>query len=97
MPAVMRTCTQCGRTIPSGSRCALHPARWRSGGTRAWREQRERILERDGYRCTKTLAYGERCPATTLLEVHHLYSGSVVNVPDDELVTVCRKHNPRGG
>jgi hypothetical protein len=43
--------------------------------------------------------YGERkrCPETHLLEGHHLYSGSVVNVPDDALVTVCRKHNPRGG
>jgi hypothetical protein len=91
-----KTCTQCGRLIPSGSRCALHPKRWRSGSTRQWRETRARILDRDGHRCMY-VADGERCPATALLEVHHLVGGSVLNVPDHELVTVCRKHNPRGG
>jgi 5-methylcytosine-specific restriction endonuclease McrA len=83
--------------IPSGSRCALHPYRWRGGSTRAWRRTRARILARDGHQCTYRLDDGTRCPAITLLEVHHLVPGSTVNVPDNQLVTVCRKHNPRGG
>ena len=42
---------------------------------------------------------GRRCEGTKLLEVHHIYDGDadVLLVPDEELATVCRKHNPRGG
>jgi hypothetical protein len=42
---------------------------------------------------------GERCEGTKLLEVHHVYGeeSDVLLVPDDELRTVCRKHNARGG
>ena len=88
----------CGRLIPAAQRrCDLHPLRWRTkGSTREWRKTRVRILERDGYRCTHW-ERGERCDATTLLEIHHLTGGNVLLVPDDELATVCRKHNPRGG
>ena len=96
----MRTCIKCGRIIPAslGSRCELHPKRWRSGSTREWRKTRERILARDGYRCTVHVRPGERCPATELLEVHHVDGGGdVLLVPDSELATVCCKHNPRGG
>jgi 5-methylcytosine-specific restriction endonuclease McrA len=95
----MRTCIKCGRLIPSGSRCELHPHRWRTkGSTREWRKTRERILARDGYRCTVQVRPGERCPETRLLEVHHLdVDGDVLLSPDHELATVCRKHNPRGG
>ena len=41
----------------------------------------------------------QRCERTKLLEVHHLDDGNadVLLVPDSELATVCRKHNPRGG
>jgi hypothetical protein len=93
---IMRTCIKCGRLISRGSRCELHPSRWRSGSTRAWRTQRLRILERDRHQCTHA-EHGQRCPATTLLEVHHLTGGDVINVPDHQLTTVCRRHNPRGG
>jgi hypothetical protein len=93
---IMRTCIKCGRIIPQGSRCELHPTCWRSGSTRAWRTQRQRILDRDGHQCTHA-EHGHRCPATTLLEIHHLTGGDVIGVPDHELVTRCRKHNPRGG
>jgi 5-methylcytosine-specific restriction endonuclease McrA len=95
----MKMCIECGRLIPSGSgsRCPLHPYRWRGGSTRQWRRTRERILERDGRQCTYLLNDGTRCPETTLLEVHHLYPGFTIDVPDDQLVTVCRRHNPRGG
>jgi hypothetical protein len=78
------------------SRCDLHPTRWRGGGTRAWRVQRARILERDGHRCTHVDAYGQRCHVTEQLQVHHRIGGHVINVDDSLLVTVCRKHHPRG-
>ena len=69
-----------------GSRCAEHPNRWRSGSTREWRKTRERILARDGYRCTVHIRPGERCEGTRLLEVHHIddEESDVLLVPDDE-------------
>jgi 5-methylcytosine-specific restriction endonuclease McrA len=98
---VMKICIKCGKIIPAsmGSRCEEHPKRWRSGSTTQWRKTRERILARDGYRCTTQVRPGERCEGTTLLQVHHIYGeeSDVLIVPDDELRTVCRKHNPRGG
>jgi 5-methylcytosine-specific restriction endonuclease McrA len=94
-----KTCIKCGKIIPAsmGSRCEEHPNRWRSGSTREWRKTRERSLERDGYRCTVQIRPGERCEGTKLLEVHHVYRGDALVVADDQLRTVCRKHNPRGG
>ncbi len=68
----------------------------KTGSTRAWRAQRARILERDGHRCTFIAADGVRCTTTAPLEVHHLYPGPALNVPDNHLATVCRRHNPRG-
>lgn len=82
-----RTCTQCGRTIQSGSRCAAHPARWANGSTTAWRKLRANVLLNQ-----------PRCwcgqPAT---EVHHLHPGSSRIVSTNELQAVCHTHNPRGG
>ena len=79
---MFKTCIKCGKIIPAnmGSRCADHPNRWRSGSTREWRKTRERILARDGYRCTVQVRPGERCEETRLLEVHHI---------DGEEVTCC--------
>jgi len=91
---VTRICIKCGQLFEGKrSRCAEHPNRWRSGSTR------ERILVQDGYRCTVHVRPGQRCEGTKLLEVHHIYGGEsdVLLVPDEELRTVCRKHNPRGG
>ena len=47
----------------------------------------------------RSRAAGERCEGTNLLEIHHIYGeqSDVLLVPDEELRTVCRKHNPRGG
>ena len=89
-----------GKIIPAsmGSRCELHPLRWRTkGSTREWRKTRERILVRDGYRCTVHVRPGERCEGTGLLEVHHIYGRDALVLVDNQLRTVCRKHNPRGG
>jgi hypothetical protein len=81
---VMRICIKCGRIFEGeGSRCADHPNRWRSGSTREWRQTRERILARDGYRCTVHVRPGERCEGTKLLEVHHIYGGDALVVADD--------------
>lgn len=93
-----RACTVCGRSTHSQARrCADHPARWEGSNRWRWSRQRPRILERDEFRCTAVLADGTRCPATSQLEVHHLRPGSAVGVPDDQLTTRCRAHNPRGG
>jgi 5-methylcytosine-specific restriction endonuclease McrA len=69
-----------------------------SGSTREWRKTRERILARDGFRCTAQVRPGERCEGTRFLEVHHVYGSEsdVLLVPNEELRTVCRRHNPRG-
>lgn len=82
--------------IAGGSRCAAHPTRWQGGNRWAWSRQRLRILERDGHRCTVILRDGTRCTGTPL-EVHHMDGGPVIGVDDERLVTVCRRHNPRGG
>ena len=68
--------------------------RWPNGSTRAWRKQRERVLERDGFRCTHKDGRG-RCSATVetaRIEVHHK-TGVKLNVPDRELAAICRSHH----
>ena len=75
---------------------------WRGttgGSTRAWRETRERILERDGYRCAFIdQTTGERCTtaAPARLEIHHTRPGFGIEAPDHELTTRCPSDNPRG-
>ena len=78
------------------------PRAWRGttgGSTRAWRQQRERVLRRDGYRCTHIDVHGQRCTVTApaRLEVHHVRAGHGIEAPDHELAVRCTKHNPRGG
>lgn len=56
-----------------------------------WKAKREKILKRDGYRCTW-------CGKTENLQVHHKYymkypDGSFAepwDYPDDKLVTLCK-------
>jgi hypothetical protein len=81
----------------------LKPKRtWRGtagGSTRAWRLQRQRVLARDGYRCTWTDRIGERCKVTAprQLEIHHLRPGLGLAAQDHDLTTRCPNHNPRSG
>jgi 5-methylcytosine-specific restriction endonuclease McrA len=92
----MKTCIGCGRGIPRNrTRCDTCPQpRWRrQGSTRAWRVQRQRVLERDGYQCTY-ISNGQRCQVRSQLAVHHLIGGNVMHVPDELLATVCRQHHP---
>ena len=67
--ARFKSCVRCGNLIPVTERCGCMPAR--KGSTRKWREQRARVLERDGFRCT-ALVGGERCGATSNLHVDHI-------------------------
>ena len=94
-----KKCIKCGTIIPAeiDSRCELHPKRWHSGSTREWRKTRERILARDGFAAPFTYDRASAARGRTLLEIHHRDGGDVLLVPEEELRTVCRKHNPRGG
>lgn len=48
-------------------------------------------MARDQWTCTES-----NCNQPAV-EVHHLFPGPMVNVPDNELAAVCYRHNPRGG
>jgi len=100
MGTIVKACSVCGGlAAPGSTRCAAHPKRWGGGSTRAWRNQRPRILARDGYRCTHRHEDGTRCAETDpeRLEVGHLADGPELVVPDHLLATQCVDHNPRGG
>jgi hypothetical protein len=97
---------RCNVRVVDASYCPKHAlereharaARRRAGGdirqSMEWRYRiRPAVLERDGHRCTAVID-GERCPATTQLEVHHLDDDPTRNEPSN-LVTVCRFHHPR--
>ena len=47
--------------------CAVHPGAKRNGSTRAWRNTRQRILGRDGYRCQQCGAPAEHVDHITPL------------------------------
>lgn len=58
--------------------------------TQEWKDKRQKILERDGYRC-------RYCSSTVGLQVHHKYYSVYPNgvraypwnYPDDALITLC--------
>lgn len=57
--------------------------------TRQWKQKRKRILNRDGWACTK-------CGCKENLEVHHIWyiEGRVPwDVPNSFLTTLCRTHH----
>lgn len=54
-----------------------------------WKNKRKIILKRDSYKC-------RRCLETKGLEVHHKYyleDKLPWEVPDNALITLCRKHH----
>lgn len=52
------------------------------------------VYERDGYRCTYEAENGDRCPATTLLELDHIESRALGGLDDAANLRVrCREHN----
>jgi 5-methylcytosine-specific restriction endonuclease McrA len=90
---VLFACSNCG-ALSDKRRCPKHQGNERNGSTRAWRKTRERILERDGHRCTETLADGSRCPITTDLHVDHIDPKAAGGSDDDtNLRTLCSFHN----
>ncbi len=90
---MLYSCTVCG-SLSDERKCPTHRHLNRNGSTREWRKTRERILERDGRRCTKALADGSRCPITTDLHVDHKLPKAMGGSDDDEnLTTLCRDHN----
>lgn len=65
----------------------------------AWRAQRKRVLERDGYRCVRVEG-GERCGYTKadgpLIANHRRYSPhGLERTPDSDIETLCPHHNAR--
>jgi hypothetical protein len=75
--------------------------------TRTWKTAKNRVIARDGTRCTFVID-GHRCPVTTRLHVHHQRKlrqiwhehtawSSFVRAACDPaiLTTVCQKHNNR--
>jgi hypothetical protein len=94
MGTITKACAVCGRpALTDTTRCRAHPKRSAKGSTRAWRIQRERILARDGYRCTHDDEQGQ------LLHRDHWARGRLpLRMLDDqrpglELVTQCPRHN----
>lgn len=94
---MLYACTVCSRLSPN-RQCPDHQGTKRNGSTREWRKTRERILERDGYRCTQTLGDGARCPITTNLHVDHRIPKAMGGSDGDEnLACLCSTHNLRKG
>ena len=71
--------------------------------SKAWREQRQRVLERDGGECQAIVkcvwpngqAILRGCRSTTSPTIHHLkYSPrGIEHTPDKDLITLCRFHH----
>lgn len=88
----------CPEIATHGSYCEQHKQkRSGRGSTWQWRKVRQRILARDGYRCTH-MDGPHRCPITDDLHVDHIlpvkHGGT--DVPEN-LTTLCWDHNLRKG
>ncbi len=70
------------------------PSRDRSEASRVPRATRRAVFERDGERCTFTDPQGNRCPATSWLEIDHVVprARDGTNEPSNLRVR-CRAHN----
>ena len=85
----------CPEIATAGSRCEEHRLAWRPGrgSTYQWRRLRERILRRDGYRCTYTDDNG-RCRERDRLHVDHIIPVSLGGTDDPiNLRVLCEYHN----
>lgn len=98
MPQASRVCIEpgCPEFAQKGSRCPAHtksrpnPKR---GSTWQWRKTRDRILRRDGYRCTHTDDDG-RCRERDRLHVDHIIPVSMGGTDDEvNLRVLCEWHN----
>jgi len=102
MNAIPRPCVTCGRpTFDRRGRCPQHMARLAYSDP-AYRLARAEVLARSGGRCT-AVENGRRC-RNPAVEVHHVEP--LASAPSaaaafelnrvENLVAVCRAHNPRG-
>lgn len=95
MPRASRVCVEpgCPELVERG-RCPTHTVhRPGRGSTYQWRKLRERILRRDGYRCTHTDEDG-RCPNRDRLHVDHIIPKSLGGTDDPvNLAVLCEYHN----
>jgi 5-methylcytosine-specific restriction endonuclease McrA len=74
------------------SRPSTRPPRSKAG--RISRALRRAVFERDGCRCTFHDENGNRCPATTLLEIDHAHARALGGKEElDNLRVRCRAHN----
>jgi len=60
--------------------------------SKAWKEYRKRVLERDGFRCTAEIA-GVRCSTVQPLHVHHKTYSRFGKELLDDCITLCRRHH----
>jgi hypothetical protein len=66
----------------------------RTDKSRISRATRRAVFERDGERCTFTDAHGHRCPATTWLELDHVFARALGGTDGvGNLRVRCRAHN----
>jgi hypothetical protein len=90
----VRVCPYCREEIATHEWNAHVGSHRRNGSPPGWRNRRNRVIARDGGRCTFVDPYGRRCPETTQLEVHHV-DGDWRHDDEDNLATRCAGHNPR--
>ena len=97
MSRASRVCLEpgCPELVEKGSRCKEHTThRPGRGSTYKWRKVRDRILRRDGYRCTYIDGDGNRCQARDRLHVDHVIpvSAGGTDTPTN-LRVLCEWHN----
>lgn len=98
MPRASRVCIEpgCPEITEKGTRCAKHSkarVNYTRGSNRQWRKLRDRILRRDGYRCTYTDDAG-RCRERDRLHVDHIIPVSLGGTDDEvNLRVLCEWHN----
>lgn len=108
---MLRSCPYCGRIHEKSYICPQkrqrQAERQRKGGdretkfryTKAWKEKREEIRERDSYccqLCIRGLYDPERKYETEDLSVHHIIPIAEdwdSRLDNDNLITLCRKHH----
>lgn len=108
---MLRSCPYCGRIHEKSYTCPQKQQRiaerQRKGGdretkfryTKAWKEKREEIRERDSYccqLCIRGLYDPERKYETEDLSVHHIIPIAEdwdSRLDNDNLITLCRKHH----
>ena len=97
MTGASRVCSEpgCPEITEKGSRCPAHTRYSKGrGSTYQWRKTRDRILRRDGYRCTYTDEDGNRCPERDRLHVDHVFPVSLGGGDEPEnLRVLCQAHN----